>query len=482
MHPSLTRKRTVVGITAIAATGVLITSGLAGAATSPGTYTGCLKSGVISNVAMNSDTPSSPCQKPAVQISWNATGQVGPTGPQGATGATGAQGPKGDTGATGAQGVKGDTGATGAQGLKGDTGATGATGAQGLKGDPGATGATGAQGPKGDTGATGATGATGSEGPVGPQGPVGPTGPAADEPDPNPYDLTYHLLANVGQNPPVDVEALGFSQKVELPVTTTVGGVGASGRPSLSDLSVTVPVSAQMLRFLRPAHVGQPLQSLSLEVCRPTETTGHCVLQVELTDAFVTGLDYTDSPTGADATAVLTFSPRIEKVTSRTPAGSRSVTYNVAESTVADTGDVPTEVASPFLTSLTGPAVDLATDSWSHGIAIIDGAPTGGGGSAGKAEHKPVTAVTHTGPGTVELLDRLLRGTRTQTVTINGCGASSSCTQSLALGDVLVTQLVLGSPDLTVKTEFSYATIGWERVQGTTNTEFHWDVAANREM
>ena len=444
MHPSLTRKRTVVGITAIAVTGVLITSGLAGAATSPGTYTGCLKSGVISNVAMNSDAPSSPCQKPAVQISWNATGQVGPTGPQGATGATGAQG---------------------------------------LKGDTGATGATGAQGAKGDTGATGATGATGSVGPVGPEGPVGPAGPAADEPDPNPYDLSYHLTANVGENPRVEIEAVGFRQGVELPVNQTSGGGGAGGVPQLSDLSVTVPMSAQMLRFLRPAHRGESLQSLSLEVCRPTETTGHCVLLVELTDAFVTGLDYTDSPTGADATAVLAFSPRIEKVTSQTPAGSRSVTYNVAQNTVVDTGDVPAEVASPFLTTLTGPAGPrtLATDSWSHGIAISNDSPIGSGLFVGKAEHKPVTAVTHTGPGTVELLDRLLRATQTQTITINGCGASS-CTQSLALGDVLVTKLVLGSPDLTVKTEFNYATIGWERAQGTTNIDFHWDVAANREM
>jgi type VI protein secretion system component Hcp len=159
------------------------------------------------------------------------------------------------------------------------------------------------------------------------------------------------------------------------------------------------------------------------------------------------------------------------------------LTYNVAQNTVVDTGDVPAEVASPFLTTLSGPAGPrtLATDSWSHGIAIINGAATGTGAGAGKAEHKPVTAVTHTGPGSVELLDRLLRGTRTQTVTVNGCGASS-CTQNLALGDVLVTKLVLGSPDLTVKAEFNYATIGWERAQGTTNTDFHWDVAANREM
>lgn len=66
----------------------LTVSGLAGAAPSPGTYTGCLKSGVISNVLANSNTPAGgSCSKPAVQISWKATGPTGPIGPVGPAGA-----------------------------------------------------------------------------------------------------------------------------------------------------------------------------------------------------------------------------------------------------------------------------------------------------------------------------------------------------------------------------------------------------------
>jgi type VI protein secretion system component Hcp len=261
--------------------------------------------------------------------------------------------------------------------------------------------------------------------------------------------------------------------------TGTEGSGGETGVPDVSDLSVTVPLSAAVLRFLRPLNIGQRVNSLSLEMCRSDEVTGHCILKIELTNVFVTGLDYVDSPTDADATAVLTFAPEIETISSRT---TRSVTYDLGRRTVSDAGAVPTEASSPFLTSLTGPAVDLATKSWLHAISSPTTAGTGGGGlGAGRVDHEPVTVVTHTGPGTVELLNRLLRGTTTETATISGCGASA-CTQSVELGNVNVTKLVLSSPNLTDKVGLTYSTIGWDRADDTAQTVFRWDLAGNREL
>ena len=57
MRPALNRRSAAAALAAVVVVGVLITGGLASAGTSPGMYTGCLKSGVISNVAANSDTP-----------------------------------------------------------------------------------------------------------------------------------------------------------------------------------------------------------------------------------------------------------------------------------------------------------------------------------------------------------------------------------------------------------------------------------------
>jgi type VI protein secretion system component Hcp len=285
----------------------------------------------------------------------------------------------------------------------------------------------------------------------------------------------------VGQSPTVDLAPLGFSQKVTLPLSETSGGGMTSGRPSLGDISVTVPMSATVLRFLQPLSRGQALDTLSLEMCRSTETTGHCVLHLELTHVFVTGLDYGDSQTGADATAVLTLAPAIEKVTGRFAGGSRTVTYDATHFTLGDTGTVPDESPGPFLTSLNGPDVELGTNSWSHALANIGLLTSGGGAGAGKVEHEPLTAVTQAGPGSVELLNRLLGGSRTDTATISGCGATP-CTQSIVLRNVFVTRVVLGSPDLTVKADLSYDDIAWDRLQGATHTTYRWDLAGNREL
>lgn len=119
MRRPTTRKGKVLAVSAVATSAVLVAGGLANAATNNiGTFTGCLKGGVINNVKANSTRPSRACTAPAVQISWSRTG------PRGLTGVTGLKG---------AQGVTGPTGAMGPSGMAGPVGATGATGAQSLR-------------------------------------------------------------------------------------------------------------------------------------------------------------------------------------------------------------------------------------------------------------------------------------------------------------------------------------------------------------
>jgi len=124
--------------------------------TTPQSYSGCLKNGVLSNIVIDGTAPAPVCTHGAVPISWSQSG------PPGAIGATGASGHDGATGPTGATGVKGDPGATGATGPSGNDGTTGATGATGSAGPTGATGATGDMGPTGATGPQGPPGAGGS--------------------------------------------------------------------------------------------------------------------------------------------------------------------------------------------------------------------------------------------------------------------------------------------------------------------------------
>jgi type VI protein secretion system component Hcp len=290
------------------------------------------------------------------------------------------------------------------------------------------------------------------------------------------------LVADVGHTPVLAVDALAFRQTFSLSVDTASGGGLSVGRPSVSELSVTVPLSAQVLRFLEPLNAGETVASLSLEMCRSDEATGDCVLQLDLTHAFLTGMHYGDSPVDAEATADLTFAPTTEEVTGRSGTAARSVSYDVTDNTATPAGSVPPESASPFLTTLTGsPGVLLGTDSWKHAITNVGSPLSGGGAGAGKAVHDPITAVTHTGPGTAELLYRLLRGTHTQTATITGCPATS-CVQSVTLADVLITHVVLGSPNLTDKADLTYGSIEWDRFQSPTRTRFGWDVAANRAL
>jgi Pentapeptide repeats (8 copies)/Collagen triple helix repeat (20 copies) len=91
--------------------GTLGSVGVAAATSSPSTtvFYACLnvKAGTMNSI---NTTGASKCAAGNVQVSWNAVGLQGATGPQGAKGDTGAQGAQG---ATGPQGAKGDTGAQG---------------------------------------------------------------------------------------------------------------------------------------------------------------------------------------------------------------------------------------------------------------------------------------------------------------------------------------------------------------------------------
>ena len=98
--PSLT---TVSCKYAIAVTAVALSIATISAA-SDDTYTGCLVSGRITNVAIGM-SPSSPCPSAATQISWNKQGPQGPQGVQGPQGLPGLQGPQGPAGADGAPGI-----------------------------------------------------------------------------------------------------------------------------------------------------------------------------------------------------------------------------------------------------------------------------------------------------------------------------------------------------------------------------------------
>ena len=96
---------------AIGALGIGVASGQ-----SPGdTFTGCLQpSGKLVKVAVGTD-PTSPCQGPAVEVTWNQTG------PQGSPGAPGAQGPQGPPGANGQRGPRGVQGIPGQDGEDGSS-------------------------------------------------------------------------------------------------------------------------------------------------------------------------------------------------------------------------------------------------------------------------------------------------------------------------------------------------------------------------
>jgi hypothetical protein len=61
---------------------------------------------------------------------------------------------------------------------------------------------------------------------------------------------------------------------------------------------------------------------------------------------------------------------------------------------------------------------------------------------------------------------------------VTGC-STQPCTQRLTLGGAFVTKVTLGSPSLTDRTEFEYATMSWDRTEGRDTKSFTWDVTLN---
>lgn len=98
------------GVTAVAIT--LIAGSVVYGADAPMQFTGCLKDGVLSNVAVGGN-PTRPCVKPYMEISWSQAGPAGPRGLQGEQGLSGEPGPQGEQGPTGPQGPAGPQGAPG---------------------------------------------------------------------------------------------------------------------------------------------------------------------------------------------------------------------------------------------------------------------------------------------------------------------------------------------------------------------------------
>ncbi|MDX1745721.1 MAG: hypothetical protein R3324_07275, partial [Halobacteriales archaeon] len=96
-----------VAVLVVAAVGVVSVNALG--QTSPATYSGCLKNGRITSIAVG-DEPRSACKKNEVQVSWN---REGPQGPQGPRGPEGPVGPKGEPGPEGPQGEPGPQGEQG---------------------------------------------------------------------------------------------------------------------------------------------------------------------------------------------------------------------------------------------------------------------------------------------------------------------------------------------------------------------------------
>ncbi|MCU1535729.1 MAG: hypothetical protein JWP82_80, partial [Humibacillus sp.] len=274
-------------------------------------------------------------------------------------------------------------------------------------------------------------------------------------------------------------QATGWSQEVESETTLSSGGLGV-GKPQVGPLTVELPLSSYVFRLLQPLNAGVHLPQVSVEMCLPTQAAGACLMQVDLEDAAVSLMDYSESGTAAsEATAKIAFNPASETLTSRTATGERSVTYNLGLAQITRQGPATGAPAGDltYVTTLSG-GTGLDTQTWSHHIETPV-ASTSGGPIVGKTVHQPVTAAIRSGEGTVELLWWLLRGLSPGSVQITGCSADP-CTQTLTLGRAFVTKVTMGSPLLTDTDTFAYSTIQWNRTDDQGQARTSWDLLQNR--
>ena len=123
MNRLLATPRRVLAVSALAAVAVVVAAGFgyAAVAAENQTYTGCLQSGALTNIAIG-ETPFKACPKNATQVSWSQTGPQGERGLQGIPGIPGEKGEKGDKGDPGLQGLRGEQGPPGQQGVPGPSG------------------------------------------------------------------------------------------------------------------------------------------------------------------------------------------------------------------------------------------------------------------------------------------------------------------------------------------------------------------------
>ena len=441
------RRASVLAISSVLAAGVLVGGAyVVNAATSPSTtITACShkKTGAVRIVSAKAK-----CKSNEKRVTWNVKGA---TGAQGLTGLGGPAGPAGSTGPAGADGRDGEDGKNGVDGKDG---------------------------------APGAPGADGEDGKDGAMGPAGPAGGAA-EVDPNPNDLTYWM--SVGDDPIVQVN--GFTQKVSNSGSMQSGPGGGAGKAEFGDIVMTFPMNSvvmdQMMRLAKGTHVPKA----RVDMCKPGEPTpdlqrntfGKCALSLDLSEVIVTALDVRQDPEQATVTAQLNFAREKISVSPGT-RDAAAFEWDIAENVEVGSSSGSARATSTGDTTYTtklGNLDSLSTRSWSQGSSQSGTTHAGGGGGAGKANFANVSAETRTGPGTVALLRAVAKGTHIPTVQIDGC-ESSECTSRTVLNDVLVSELVIGSPTLFDQVQFNYGKIDWKRRDGARDQEksFFWDVAA----
>jgi hypothetical protein len=138
MKRLLATPRRVFAVGALAAVAVVVAAGFgyAAVATDNQTYTGCLQSGSLSNIAIGS-APLKACPKNATEISWSQTGPPGTPGTNGTNGTNGTDGVSVASApeAAGANCADGGSKFTAANGVT--YACNGAKGDKGEKGDPG---------------------------------------------------------------------------------------------------------------------------------------------------------------------------------------------------------------------------------------------------------------------------------------------------------------------------------------------------------
>jgi type VI protein secretion system component Hcp len=274
----------------------------------------------------------------------------------------------------------------------------------------------------------------------------------------------------------VSTSALGFSQVITSP--RTVGGT-TSGKADVGALSVDVPLSSYVVPIFRAIAGGQAVPTVTVEMCQQGEVSGQCLVQVDLTDALLTNVAYTDSADPSAARATFEFRPRIETVTSHGAAGDDSVTYDAVLNRTSNAGTPPASAGDlAFLTTLAGPNEAFDTQSWGNSVTNAS-SWAGTGAVVAKSIPTEVALTVRSGASAVELLGSVFTGATLGTATITGCPAAG-CTQTVTLTNAYATKVTLGSPLLVDADGLGYQAITVKRADSQGSSAVTWDVFANK--